>query len=117
MDIVAKKKESPLKKLKTRKEFLIIGGLLLVIIAVYLIGSLYFNQKFLKNTYINGVDVGGLTVEEANDELAKLVNGYTLELQFNDGNSYYTLYDEVIHLRRFFNNHEIVNLFLVMNVV
>lgn len=87
MDNVAKKKESPLKKLKTRKEFLIIGGLLLVIIAVYLIGSLYFNQKFLKNTYINGVDVGGLTVEEANDELAKLVNGYTLELQFNDGNS------------------------------
>ncbi|WRK52285.1 hypothetical protein SD457_17865 [Coprobacillaceae bacterium CR2/5/TPMF4] len=51
--------------MKTRKEFLIIGGLLLVIIAVYLIGSLYFNQKFLKNTYINGVDVGGLTVEEA----------------------------------------------------
>ena len=50
MDNVAKKKESPLKKLKTRKEFLIIGGLLLVIIAVYLIGSLYFNQKFLKNT-------------------------------------------------------------------
>ena len=39
MDNVAKKKESPLKKLKTRKEFLIIGGLLLVIIAVYLIGS------------------------------------------------------------------------------
>ena len=30
-----------------------------------------------------------------------------IEFQFNDGNSYYTLYDEVIHLRRFFNNHDI----------
>lgn len=27
--------------------------------------------------------------------------------QFNDGNSYYTLYDEIIHLRRFFNKHDI----------
>ena len=30
-----------------------------------------------------------------------------IQFQFNDGNSYYTLYDEVIHLRRFFNNHDI----------
>ena len=30
-----------------------------------------------------------------------------IQFQFNDGNYYYTLYDEVIHLRRFFNNHDI----------
>lgn len=30
-----------------------------------------------------------------------------IQFQFNDGNSYYTLYDEVIHLRRFFNKHDI----------
>lgn len=30
-----------------------------------------------------------------------------IEFQFCDGNSYFTLYDEVIHLRRFFNNHDI----------
>ncbi len=30
-----------------------------------------------------------------------------IRFQFNDGNSYFTLYDEVIHLRRFFNKHDI----------
>lgn len=30
-----------------------------------------------------------------------------IQFQFNDGNSYYILYSEVIHLRRFFNNHDI----------
>ena len=30
-----------------------------------------------------------------------------IQFQFNDGNYYYTLYDEVIHLRRFFNKHDI----------
>lgn len=30
-----------------------------------------------------------------------------ISFQFVDGNSYYTLYDEVIHLRRFFNKHDI----------
>ena len=30
-----------------------------------------------------------------------------IQFQFNDGNSYFTLYDEVIHLRRFFNGHDI----------
>ncbi len=30
-----------------------------------------------------------------------------IQFQFVDGNSYYTLYDEVIHLRRFFNKHDI----------
>ena len=30
-----------------------------------------------------------------------------IQFQFNDGNYYYTLYDEVIHLRRFFNNHDV----------
>lgn len=30
-----------------------------------------------------------------------------ISFQFVDGNSYFTLYDEVIHLRRFFNKHDI----------
>lgn len=30
-----------------------------------------------------------------------------IQFQFVDGNSYYTLYDEVIHLRRFFTEHDI----------
>lgn len=30
-----------------------------------------------------------------------------IQFQFVDGNSYFTLYDDVIHLRRFFNNHDI----------
>ncbi|MFQ6794299.1 MAG: L,D-transpeptidase family protein [Thomasclavelia sp.] len=92
MDNTVSKKTKPAKKgihfknKKIRNSLFIIGGLLAAMIIVYLVGSFYFNQRFLKNTYINGIDVGGLTVEEANGELAKLVNGYTLELKFNDGN-------------------------------
>ena len=29
-----------------------------------------------------------------------------VQFQFGDGNSYFTLYDNVIHLRRFYNNHD-----------
>ena len=41
------------KKRKIRKEFIIIIVLLIGIVAIYLVGSFYFNKKFLNSTYIN----------------------------------------------------------------
>ena len=94
MDSVANKNSKQSKRSKNksnnkkfRKEFIIIGAVLLVVVAIYLIGSLYFNQKFLNNTFINGVDVSAMTIDKANSELADLVDDYTLELKFNDGNT------------------------------
>ena len=75
------------KKRKIRKEFIIIIVLLIGIVAIYLVGSFYFNKKFLNSTYINDVNVGGLTLNEANEMLSKTVDDHMLELKFNDGTS------------------------------
>lgn len=48
---------------------------------------LYYNDKFLNGTMVNGSDVGGMTLQKANDQLSKKVNGQSLKLIFNDGQS------------------------------
>ena len=40
---------------------------------------LYYNDKFLNGTMVNGSDVGGMTLQKANDQLSK-VNGQSLKL-------------------------------------
>ena len=75
------------RKRKVRKEFIVIMVLLMAIVIVYFIGAFYFNKKFLNGTYINDVNVSGLTVSEANEKLSKTVDDYSLELKFNDGTS------------------------------
>ena len=37
--------------------------------------------------WINGSDVGGMTLQKKNDQLSKKVNGQSLKLIFNDGQS------------------------------
>lgn len=75
------------KRRKVRKEFIIILALIIGIIIVYFVGCFYFNKKFLNGTYINDVNVSGLTISEANEKLSKTVDDYSLELKFNDGTS------------------------------
>ena len=81
-DVIAGKR----KKRRIRKEFIVILSLILLIIFIYFIGSIYFSDKFLRGTYINALNVSGLTIDEANKELAKTIDDYTLELRFRDGN-------------------------------
>ena len=59
----------------------------MVRLIVYLAGMLYYNDKFLNGTMVNGSDVGGMTLQKANDQLSKKVNGQSLKLIFNDGQS------------------------------
>lgn len=75
------------KRRKIRKEFIIILALTIGIITVYFVGSIYYNKKFLSNTYINNVNVGGLTLSEANEKLYKMVDAHSLELKFIDDTS------------------------------
>lgn len=70
-----------------KKPVLICGIVVLVLLIVYLAGMLYYNDKFLNGTMINGSDVGGMTLQKANDQLSKKVNGQSLKLIFNDGQS------------------------------
>ena len=69
-----------------KKPVLICGIVVLVLLIVYLAGMLYYNDKFLNGTMVNGSDVGGMTLQ-ANDQLSKKVNGQSLKLIFNDGQS------------------------------
>ena len=68
-----------------KKPVLICGIVVLVLLIVYLAGMLYYNDKFLNGTLVNGRDVGGMTLQKANDQLSKKVNGQSLKLIFNDG--------------------------------
>ena len=70
-----------------KKPVLICGIVVLVLLIVYLAGMLYYNDKFLNGTMVNGSDVGGMTIQKANDQLSKKVNGQSLKLIFNDGQS------------------------------
>lgn len=70
-----------------KKPVLICGIVVLVLLIVYLVGMLYYNDKFLNGTMVNGSDVGGMTLQKANDQLSKKVNGQSLKLIFNDGKS------------------------------
>lgn len=68
-----------------KKPVLICGIVVLVLLIVYLAGMLYYNDKFLNGTMVNGSDVGGMTLQKANNQLSKKVNGQSLKLIFNDG--------------------------------
>lgn len=70
------------KKIKNR--LIVITSLVATLIVVYLIGAFYYSEKFLTGTYVNNIDISGLTLQEANDKLAKHIDNYTLELVFND---------------------------------
>lgn len=70
-----------------KKPVLICGIVVLVLLIVYLAGMLYYNDTFLNGTMVNGSDVGGMTLQKANDQLSKKVNGQSLKLIFNDGQS------------------------------
>lgn len=70
-----------------KKPVLICGIVVLVLLIVYLAGMLYYNDKFLNGTMVIGSDVGGMTLQKANDQLSKKVNGQSLKLIFNDGQS------------------------------
>lgn len=53
------------------KKILITLGSVAILIIGYFIGALYYNGKFLSKTYVNNTNLGGMTLEEANKELAK----------------------------------------------
>ena len=73
--------------IKHKKPVLFCVIIVLILLIIYLAGMLYYNGKFLNGTIVNGSDVGGMTLEKANDQLSKKVSDQSLELVFNDGQS------------------------------
>lgn len=58
---------------------------LLVLVILRLVVTLNESVTFPDAVTVNGVDVGGLTVREAEDKLSELTEGYTLRVRFADG--------------------------------
>lgn len=58
----------------SKKNNLLIALLVLIILiftVIYFSGTLYYKDKFSKNVYVNEINVGGMTLKEANEEFAK----------------------------------------------
>lgn len=85
--MVTKKRKKKNWYHKNKKTVLIIGCLFLVVTIAYLAGIIYYNDKFLSGTQINGLDVSNMTLDEANEVLSKNISKQSLVLEFNDGNT------------------------------
>ncbi|MFP3153226.1 L,D-transpeptidase/peptidoglycan binding protein [Lachnospiraceae bacterium ZAX-1] len=81
---------------ENRKKKRIIGSIIIsistvavVAFAIYIGLSFYFKSHFFFQTEVNGLKVGGLTVEETEKKLAAEVEDYLLTVFDRDGNKYH----------------------------
>lgn len=70
---------------KKQKVLGIIGMALVLLIAVYIGISVFFNSRFLFNTTINGVKASGKTVEKMENLIGKEIDGYQMTLEERGG--------------------------------
>ncbi len=79
--------DSSVDKHKKKKKVLKWVGIsiLALICVVYFTGVIYFNNHFDPDTYINGYDISGKTVEEVEDIFSDEFSSYELIVQFKTG--------------------------------
>lgn len=63
--------------------------ILFLILGVYLGFSIYFRNHFFYQTKLDDIDVGGMTAEEAAEELKTEAKDYLLTIYDRDGNKYH----------------------------
>lgn len=61
------------------------GGVAGLLIVVYIVGIFYFQDKFLMNTYINGIDASYVTVDVMEKEIGREADKYAITLKMRDG--------------------------------
>ncbi len=61
--------------------------LLLILLGCYGYGTYYYSSHFRKNTFINGMDVSDLTVDEAEAIFSREAENYSIQLLFRNGES------------------------------
>lgn len=76
---------------RTRLILILSGCVVLLLAVLYLIFSIYFRNHFYFRTEINGLKVGGMTVEEAEEKISKNVGDYLLTIYGRDGAKYHLL--------------------------
>lgn len=73
-----------------KRTYIILGVALGVVVLalltfLYCVNANHHKGRFPNNTYINGIDVGGLTAQRAKDELADRAESYVLTIRQRDG--------------------------------
>ena len=68
------------KQQKRRQKILIVGIIVIIAAAVYLGGSLFFMNRFLPNTLVNGYSCSGKTAEQAGALFDQKASDYVLKL-------------------------------------
>src|SRR5699024_2182266 len=58
-------------------------AVLLVLVIGYCFGISYYSDRFLPNTVINDINVSGLTVEDAQQQLVSQINKTEVDIQEN----------------------------------
>lgn len=79
-------KDRPRKK-KPKIAFLVISIVILLMITIYLGVGVYYIDRFFPGTTVNGIDVSGKTVKQAENLVANQVQDYTLKIAERDGKS------------------------------
>ena len=62
--------------------------LLIALLVCYLCTASYYAEHFFPGTVLNGVSVGKMTVEEAEDKVAQEVADYIFSIETRDGEKY-----------------------------
>ena len=86
----ASSEETPVeekKGIKINKKALLIaiGAIVAAILAVYLGMSIYYSERFLMNTTVNGMDCNGKTVKQVENMMQTSVEEYVLTLEERHG--------------------------------
>ncbi len=88
MDLNEDEDQAP-KGHRVRNGILIgLGALVLVLAVVYVGISVSYMNRFLSRTTLNGLDVSGMTPEQAEQQEADAVDAYVLTLVTRDGSTY-----------------------------
>ncbi len=78
-----------LKKL-SRKSLIILVIVIAAVAAMliaYFVGKNYYKNRFFAGTSVNGINIGGLTVEEAKERIQENLENYSLTIEERDGKS------------------------------
>lgn len=76
---------------KAKAVFILSGCVAAVLLIIYFAFSFYFRNHFYFRTQINGLKVGGMTVKEAEEKIARDVGDYLLTIYGRDGEKYHLL--------------------------
>ncbi len=95
---------------KGKKAGIIIGVILVIIAAAYIIAAMYFQTHFTFNSSVNGYDASAKTVTEVRDTLTAAADSYSLTLTDGEENTVTTIEPADIDLTIEFSEEDITKL-------